>query len=58
MVSKLSESIGKITGGILIVMIGILLLLEKLGVVLDAMKYWPLLVVVIGLGIIVKYSVS
>lgn len=56
--SKLADNIGKITGGIIIVVIGLLFLLQKVGYVAEAMIYWPVLVIIIGLGIIVKYSVS
>ena len=58
MASRLTDNVGKITGGLLIVVIGLFFLLEKTGIVINAMNFWPLLIIIIGLGIIVKYSMS
>lgn len=58
MASRLADNIGKITGGVLILVIGLFYLLEKMGTVPSAIAYWPVLVIIIGLGIIIKYSLS
>jgi len=58
MVSKLADNIGKITGGVLIFVIGLFYLLEKTGNIANAIVYWPILVIIIGIGIVVKYSVA
>ena len=58
MASKLADNIGKITGGVLIFVIGLFYLLEKTAVIEEAFLYWPLLIIIIGIGIIVKYSAS
>lgn len=52
----IQDGVGKLTGGLLVLYVGIIYLLYYQGIITTHLDtWWPGLLIILGLGIIVKY---
>lgn len=56
---KVVDNMGKIVGGVLILYIGLVYLLQILGIYQSGLEaHWPELLIIIGAGIILRYIIK
>jgi len=56
---KVVDNMGKIVGGVLILYIGLVYLLQVLGIYTAGLEaHWPELLIIIGAGIIARYMMK